>query len=246
MTKKLNRDYVETPRVSDVIYTGASTIANIVPGVGELFKFLFEDPITKRKLDWIESLEKRITELESTISDIKNRIKNNENAISATFYASALAVKTTDKIKLEALQNIIINAALNPNFDGYKIQMFLSFVDSFTEWHIRILKFFHDPKSLADERNIKIPSGEFQTVPTMYIFWQLYPDMSKNSAYIKVIMDNLYNNGLIDVDGNFLTNVYSYRPPLGIFSKEYGPLTKHTTSLGDELLLFIKSNKHVE
>lgn len=243
MTKRLNRNYVETPRVSDLIYTGASTIANIVPGVGELFKFLFEEPITKRKLDWIESLEKRITELETTISDIKIRIKNNENAVSATFYASALAVKTTDKIKLEALQNIIINAALNPNFDGYKIQMFLSFVDSFTEWHIKILKFFHDPKTIADEHKIKIISGEFQSLPAMYVFWKLYPDMSKNSDYVKVIIDNLYNSGLINVDGSFLTKVYSYRAPLGIFNQEFGPLTKHTTDLGNELLLFISNNQ---
>lgn len=75
------------------------------------------------------------------------RTQNNEQAISTILTASPLALKTHNKTKLEALRNIVINAVLHPDYEEYKFQMFLSFIDEFTEWHIRLLEYFSDPKA---------------------------------------------------------------------------------------------------
>lgn len=63
-------------------------------------------PAERRKNDWIESIEKELYKLKSTIPDIMTRTQNNEQAISTILTASPLALKTHNKTKLEALRNL--------------------------------------------------------------------------------------------------------------------------------------------
>ena len=234
----INREYVETPRCSDLIHSTASTIFSKVPICGELFNLIFTAPATKRRDEWIESLEHRIISLEDKYPNIIEAIKKSELAISATFYACSMALKTTNTEKLEAIQNIILNTALKPNYEEYKIQMFLSIIDSFTEWHIRLLHYLSDPKEAILKHNPNFSLGTLRRIRTMTPFWEIYPESKSISDHLAIIMDDLHSKGLVYPDGKYILKSYdSY----DTFFKVGYPYNKCTTDFGNELLEFIKN-----
>lgn len=235
---KVNRDYVETPTVNDIAYIAGSSITSNIPIGGEVFNLIFTDPATKRRDDWIESLENRIITLENKYPNIIETIKTSQLAISATFYACSMALKTTNKEKLEAFQNIILNVALKPNYEEYKIQMFLSIIDSFTEWHIRLLQYFSDPKEAVLRHNPNFKLSSLRRILTMAPFWEIYPKSKSNSSYLTVIMNDLHNKGLINVDGKYLLLSYDRNDTLLKFGYPY---RTQTTDFGNELLSFIRN-----
>lgn len=235
---KVNRDYVETPTVNDIAYIAGSSITSKVPIVGEIFDFIFTDPAIKRRDDWVEDLEKRIVALESKYPNIIDTIKESQLAISATFYACSMALKTTNHEKLEVFQNIILNTALKPNYEEYKIQMFLSMVDTFTEWHIRLLHYLSNPKDAVLKHNPNFKFSSERRILTMSPFWEIYPEAKSNTNYLTIIMNDLHNKGLIYVDGKYILQAYDRNDTL---IKAGFPYRKQTTDFGDELLSFIKS-----
>lgn len=235
---KISRDYVETPTANDIAYIAGTSITSKVPLVGEIFNIIFTDPAIKRRDDWIESLEERIRELENKYPNITETIKESQLAISATFYACSMALKTTNNEKLEAFQNIILNAALKPNYEEYKVQMFLSIIDSFTEWHIRLLNYFSNPKNAILKHNPKFKLGTLRAIKTMHPFFEIYPEAKSELNSLSIVMDDLHYRGLIDVSKKYLYKSYDTKDTL---IKSGYPYNKRTTEFGDELLNFIKS-----
>lgn len=64
-----------------------------------------------------------------------------------TLQASVIALRTSQKEKLEALKNAILNIANGQNVDESLQIMFLSFIERFTVWHIRLLELFQIPRN---------------------------------------------------------------------------------------------------
>lgn len=238
--KKINREYVNTPNHKDILYSTGSCISNFVPGVGQLFNFIFTSPAMKRRDDWIESLENRIKELETHISNILDRIQNSENTISALLYASPLAIKTTNKTKLSSLQNIVLNSALLPKVPEYKIQMYLSFIDGFTEWHIKLLNYFSNPKNFLSYHYNKVYDlNDKQVHHVLDPFFEIYPEIKEDENYIATVIDDLYDKGLIQCNKNILEANYITNS----VSQDNHPYYQYTTKLGEELLKYIEDPK---
>lgn len=234
----ISREYVETPTYKDLIHSTGSFVSGLVPGVGELFNFLFTAPAMKRRDDWIQSIEIELLELQKQIPDILQRIQNNENAITAIMYASPLAIKTTNSKKLEALRNIIINTILYKDYEEYKTQMFLSFIDGFTEWHIRLLEYFSDPKKTINKyiNNYKFPKS--QRIHSIQPFWDIYPNMFNERQFLSIILDDLYSKNILIFNKKILTQMYDFHDN---FFKVGHPYNKGTTNFGDEFLKFISN-----
>lgn len=250
--RKLHRSDVEKSTKEDKLYEavqiGLQAVSSLLPepvlqaSVSCTLAFLFSclgNPMEKRRNEWIEQIDQALAILESKFSDLEQRISNNENVLSVIIAASQMAMKTYNKNKLKALQNIIVNTIIHPNYEEYKIQMFLSMVDGFTEWHIRILDYFSRPEEFQKKYNIVLNFDWMGNQPAMQIFWKVYPQMQEQKDYIKVIMNDLCSNGLLSVDGKFINVVCDCKSPLGLYAKECGPLAKRTTKFGDELLKFI-------
>ncbi len=163
--RKLHRSDVEKSTKGDKLYKtleiGTQAVSSLLPepvlqaGISCTLAFLFSylgNPMEKRRNEWIQQIDQALAILESKFSDLEQRISNNENVLSVIIAASQMAMKTHNKNKLKALQNIIVNTIMHPNYEEYKIQMFLSMVDGFTEWHIRILDYFSRPEEF--QKNI--------------------------------------------------------------------------------------------
>ena len=236
-----NREQVETPTHADVAHSIGSFLASFVPGTGELLNLLFQKPMEIRCHEWIETLERELANLAKQVANIENILLENKNAVTAISIASALAIRTSEQCKLDALRNAVINSALNPDYTEFKIQLFMSLLSDFTVWHIKILEYFNDPESFSKTNNIEFSFSNCVSCRTMYAFFKLYPTIWEMQAELAIIINSLHREGLLDIDRAILDATHV--GTTGQKWNETGPYAKHTTPFGDELLTFIKEYK---
>lgn len=225
--KTIDRKYVETQTKEDANHLLLTMSASLIPGVSEILKFLFDDPAMKRRDDWIQSLAERIQKLEENNINIED-LKDNENFISAVFYASSIAVKTHSKEKHAILLNALTNTALVASADETKQTIFLNLINEFTDLHALLLEFFHNPEEkitqLENSFNTKFRSGSF-----MQLLKEYYKDKHFDEEILELVVNSLYSNKLITINNqNITTNM-----------TRDGLLTKRTTTTGDEFINFI-------
>jgi hypothetical protein len=60
--------------------------------------------------------------------------------------ASQIALRNHQKVKIEALQNAILNTVLNSSIDDFKALYFTNLIDTFTPLHIQLLHFLDSSK----------------------------------------------------------------------------------------------------
>lgn len=225
---KITRKDVEKTTIADIAETSTAAALSLIPGVGELFNRLVMPFAERRRNDWIESIENRLKELQSKYPDIDKRLTDNEKAISAILYASPLALKTNNHTKLTALQNIIINTILKPNYEEYKIQMFLRFVDDFSELHILLLKFLDNPQTLYKPKDSYL-AHSIASDALESLFLKQYKGFDSSS--VKSALNYLSSNYLIDCEiTTFSTKMTTE-----------GLLESRTTNLGKDFIKFIIS-----
>jgi hypothetical protein len=128
--------------------------------------------------------------------------------------ASVIAQRTHLKEKLDALRNALINIALTQTPDETLESIFLGYIYSFTEWHIRILRFYESPKP-------RIRLSEVSQ-----IIEQTYPELRGRSDIYETIWTDLYQKGLVDM--------HSLHGPIDSSVKN-----KRATELGKTFLKFI-------
>jgi hypothetical protein len=76
----------------------------------------------------------------------QEELRENDGFITTVFEASQIASRNHEKEKLDALRNAVVNSGLpTAPVDPLK-QMFLTWVDRFTVWHLRILAVLDNPK----------------------------------------------------------------------------------------------------
>lgn len=241
MTEKTTRKEAEKTTLPDMLHAASSIALSFIPGAGELFNACVMAPAERRRNDWIASIEKELYELSAQFSDITERVQNNEQAISVILTASPIALKTHNPVKLEALRNIVINAVLHEDYEEYKFQMFLSFIDDFTEWHIRLLEYFSDPQKAVKKYNANFDLSKQFHCLTMEPFKKIYPLMNNSNyyQYLKIIVNDLHSKGLLLCNSDIFSHSYMRND----LYKAGHPYTKRTTEFGDEFLKFIADYK---
>lgn len=225
--KNIDRKYVETPTKEDANHVLLKVSTSLIPGIGEILNYIFEDPAMKRRDDWIQSLADRIETLEKSNITLDD-LKNNENFISAVFYASSIAVKTHSVDKHKRLLNALTNTALSTSIDESKQTIFLNLINEFTDLHALVLEFFHNPEEkitqLENSFNTKFRGGSF-----MQLLKEYYKDKHFDEEILELVVNSLYSNKLITINNqNITTNM-----------TRDGLLTKRTTATGDEFINFI-------
>lgn len=230
--KSIDRTYVENQTKKDAIHLLLTGSASLVPIVGDIIKFIFEDPAMKRRDDWIQSLAERIQKLEENNIKIED-LKDNENFISAVFYASSIAVKTHSKEKHAILLNALTNTALITSADETKQIIFLNLINEFTELHILLLRFFRNPefyiKSIYNNQSPQF----FSSITSSYLnlFLKQNDKLNITNEIIFLLTNFLHSNGLISIDSQSISNSLTLN----------GLKEKRTTTLGDEFIDFIKN-----
>jgi hypothetical protein len=203
-----------------VVKAGLSAVPVVGGSAVELFQYVIQPPLEKRREEWMAALGEKLHEIESNGLKLED-LQNNQKFISAVMHASQVALRTHQNAKLEALRNAVLNVATGQGPDETLQHLFLEFVDSFTELHLRILKLFQAPPP---------PPGMSMGGLGSVLEYNI-PDLRGQQELYKQLWRDLYSRGLVNTDSVSGT------------MSAHGLASKRTTELGDAFLSFIESPK---
>jgi len=126
----------------------------------EIFNALVTPPLEKRKEIWMSAITEALQKLEDrkilTIDDVFN----NEKFITILVEASSIAIRNHDKEKLEALKNVVIHTALDPDIDDAIQSIVLRTISNCSGAHLYLLKRKSEVSNNDIEYNELIPMYE--------------------------------------------------------------------------------------
>lgn len=205
---------------ADTAHAVARAGLSAIPFAGgvavELFSSVVQPPLEKRRAAWMNSVGEKLKELERAGLSLEE-LQENEAFISTVMHASHLALKTHREEKLTMLRNVIANAALGQLPEEAIENMFLGFIDSLSDLHIRILRVFQAPQAPAN-----MSMGSLSHVLELNL-----PELKNRRELYDQLWKDLYSRGLVNTDG------------LHVTMSGTGLSQKRTTGLGDDFLRFI-------
>ena len=216
----------------DVAHTLVKAGLSAIPVLGgpaaEIFSAIVVPTLSKRRDEWIESIVKGLKVLEKKIEDFNiETLSQNDMFITTVMHASQVAIRNHQKEKLEVLRNAVLNAAL-PNAPEEDIQiMFLNFVDTFTPWHLRILKFFDNPQEWGRKSGITYPNWTMGGPST--VLEHTFPELRGRRDFYDQIVKDLFIRGLMNTES------------LHVTMTSQGMFASCTTSMGKQFINFITS-----
>jgi hypothetical protein len=106
-------------------------------------------------------------------------------------------LRTANHSKRAALKNAVLNAAVGRSPEESVAQVFVSLVDQFTDWHLKILKLFRNPEAHVHTYNLTSNSlaGLIESV---------YPQLRGQKQFYQQVWRDLYQKGLVRSDSDIL------------------------------------------
>jgi len=207
------------------IKAGLGSLPVIGSAASELFGFLVTPPLEKRRINWMNDVAEKIKELESKGEINYEELKDNDLFLDVVLQATSLALKTSEKEKVQAFKNVILNSALGELTDETKIKIFLNQIDNFTTWHIKILHFIDDPQQWFS--NAGITPKDYMMGSLHSVIIDAFPELKDQDALLDIIWNDLNTAGFHRT-GSLKTTMTSS-----------GLYVSRTTDLGKEFLSFI-------
>jgi hypothetical protein len=216
-------------KFNDITYSilkgGVGTVPIIGSLAAELFGLIVTPPLEVRRTEWMNNLSLKIKALEEQKSIKLEDLKDNEQFIDVILQATSMALKTSEKIKIDSFRNAVLNTAIGLAPDKTKTQIFLNTLDRFTVWHILILEFIDSPTMWFKNRNKSLPNQLGGSLFRVII--DTFPELKNQDELIDVIWNDLKSAGFHNSGGikTMMTNE--------------GILGERTTSLGRQFIHFI-------
>lgn len=228
------KEITEQPKPSkgDIALTAARMAISSLPVLGgpatELFSALITPPLSKRRDEWVSSIAEGLKELEDQVENFDiSKLSQNDQFITVTMQAGQIAIRNHRHEKIEALRAAILNTATKISVDDDIQIMFLNFIDTLTESHIHILKFFQSPLEWLKRNNIKYDN--ISTGSLAQILELAFEEMrGKGDMYDQMVKD-LYSHGLIGIE-----SLHTMMTAQGLFAPR-------TTQLGNQFIKYITS-----
>lgn len=189
--------------------------------LSELFGVAFTDPATRRREQVLLEMDERLKILEEEGYDIQ-KLADSDEFLTIAMQAYHVALKTHQTEKRIVLMNAISNTP-KLEIDENKKQMFLTYIDEFNEWHLRILSFLDNSAIYFEEGN----KPNFTMAGKSSILVKAFPELSSQRVFYDRIVTDLYSKGLIVYDSLHTT------------MSEQGLWQSGTTEFGKEFLQFI-------
>lgn len=201
-----------------VVRAGLGGIPFLGTAAVELFQGVVQPPLERRRVAWMHSVGEKLEELERRGLDI-SALQQNEAFISTVMHVSQLALKTHQEEKLAALRNVIANAATGRSPEEAIEYMFLGFIDTLSDLHIRILNLFQAPE----------PPPNMSMGGLSSVLERAMPELRGRREFYDQIWRDLSTRGLVNTEGLHTT------------MSGGGLAQKRTTGLGDAFLRFISN-----
>jgi hypothetical protein len=215
----------DDPTPGDVAFAVVKATVGLVPGAADLLQLIVAPPLARRQREWMEDIAEAIRRLEAERRLTAEELRDNETFVDAFLAAYPAAVRTSQEGKRAALRNAVLNAALPGAPDLAVQQMYLSLIDRWTEWHLRILKLVQDPVTWRgpDGRTIR-EDGSLSGV-----IFQAFPELRNHREFCDLVWADLQTAGMHRTGG------------LHVMMTGPGTIAARTTDLGNRFLAFIES-----
>jgi hypothetical protein len=194
--------------------------------VSAAFSEIFRSPLEKRRGEWRKSIGEAVLDLQKRFDVTFESLSTNDAFIDAVLQASAIAMRTSQKEKLDALRNAIMNAVLPDAPEHTLQQLFLGFVDQFTIWHLGVLVFLDEPTSWATHKSYTLPKYPNGT-SIATLLTDVFTGLAKQTTLLTVIWNDLQTRCLVTAGD--LDHAQSQTMLMG----------RGTTNLGREFVKFI-------
>jgi hypothetical protein len=215
------------PDKLDVAHALVRTALSTIPLVGgpavELFAATVTPPLEHRRQEWMQEIGEALHKLEEERKINLDDLKNNPAFIDTILHASQAALRNSQEDKRQALRNAVLNAALpNPPEEAVQ-QIFIDLVDTFTAWHLRILRLFQDPSLWFETHGLQLRGSSLALVLEAAL-----PELRGRRSFYEQIWHDLYTRSLVTIEGlhGMMTN--------------QGLSQKRTTDMGEQFLRFIE------
>lgn len=196
--------------------------------LSELFTTIVAEPSSKRRDQILIEIDKRLIEISNRVENFDiNALASNEVFLSTVSQAYQISMRTHQEEKLNALLNSITNSAI-ANIDDNLQHMFLMFIDTFTEWHLRILLLIDNPQKTLEA--MEKPSN-FGMGSISQVVLSAYPELRGRDEFLKQIWKDLYNRSLTNTSDDNIKAMMSGD----------GMLASRTSELGKTFVQFITS-----
>ncbi|OEU67006.1 MAG: hypothetical protein BA867_05115 [Desulfobacterales bacterium S5133MH16] len=227
MTNNQNRDEIPTKRTSgDVGHLIVEILAGFIHA-GALLNYLITPPLEKRRNEWLDALGTRLVELEKEKGISLEDLKENDEFIDIVIQATQIALRSSQEEKKEALQNAILNNARGCGLILSKQQMFISYIDTFTVWHIKLLELFSNPVQLKKIADYLFPHGKPGELPL--ILEEAFTEMRGERDFYDQFWKDLYSRGLVNIEDLHINRTGS------------GLTMSRATSIGEDFITYITS-----
>ena len=207
----------------DIAHSAVKAGIGSVPVAGnaavEFFQLLVQSPLERRRDEWMGDVSDRLRKLEEEGLTIE-KLQKSEQFISTVMQASQISMRTHQREKREALRNAVVNSARAISPDENIQQMFLNFVNDFTEWHIRLLRLFNAPPQVPG-----LSGGGLSNVLEYH-----YPELRGRKEFYDQVWRDLYVRGLVRAE-----NMNATRTGRGLTEQQ-------TTPMGVDFLKFISDS----
>ena len=218
----------------DRVHTASKVLLSFIPygsgSAAEIFNAIIVPPLSKRRDEWIQSIAERLIAVEEVVEGFKiENLSENEIFITVLTNASQSAIRNHQHEKLQALRNAAINSAISTTIAEDIQLMFISFIDSFTVWHIKLLIFLDNPEDWGKKYGIKYPDWSMGGLSTIIEF--TFPELKAMKEFTRQVVKDLYNRGLIGTDS------------IGTTMTRHGMFESRTTVFGKQFVSFILSSE---
>lgn len=228
----MSKDSLSPPEAKSADHLHTLTRAGIsaIPIVGgpgvELFNMLVTPSLDKRRQEWMDSVAEGLKKLEESHGNLLDDLKSDDGFIDTVMQASQAAVRNSQQEKKDALRNAVLNSALQSRPDESRRSMFVGWIETYTPWHLRMLKLFANPVAWFQENGRQPPQYVISS-SLSGLLTDAYPELKHERGFYDKVAKDLYNDGLIKSDG------------LHVMMSASGAYEMRATPLGDEFLRFI-------
>lgn len=223
----------EPPKSSggDVAYAIVKAGLGSIPVAGaaaaELLGLVVVPPLERRRNQWMAEVGEALRQLEERKGIDIESLRDNDQFIDAAIEATQIAIRTSNAEKKEALRNALLNAAL-PNPPEETVQkMFLSFIDTLTVWHIKLLGLFDNPPRFIEKNNVRF--GNITMGSMSHLLEAAFPELRGKRDLYDLVWKDLYSRALVNTEG------------LHTMMTGGGITAQRTTALGRDFMAFIKN-----
>jgi hypothetical protein len=225
---------------------GISAIPYLGGPAKELLGYYVVPPLERRRVEWMNSIAERLTQLEREEKGFKLAdLQNNQMFLTAVLHATTIALRTHQEEKLQALQNAVVNTAQRIDVEETLQLLFLNTVDALTPLHLKVLKYLNNPSQWFHDKGMivhdigkggievqRYPNNQQEAVrvrtPYDGLEMMLYSEISRPWGLLDVILADLFARGLIEVNQSTLEK-----------RTRESVLSSRTTSLGEQLVKYI-------